>query len=268
MSKEYVLGTDQEELDRLNLQHELWKSESIQLWDQVGFKTGQHLLDIGCGPGFTSLELARRLGSQGKVTAIDVSENFLKHLNQYPQDIYRAPIETVLSFIEQLNLPHKDFDGAYCRWLMIFVQDPLLALKQIYKHLKPGAFFALQEYVAYDSMALAPEVAIMKTVVQAIFKSWRDQGGDPNRGKDLPKWLEQAGFRNIQISPLARFARPQDPLWAWPDSFYRSFIPRLVQSKYLTAEQSAEFFAAWKKASEEPGSFFVAPTMINITAQK
>lgn len=268
MSTDYVLGTDQEELERLNLQHELWKVESIKVWDRIGFKRGDHIMDLGCGPGFTSLELAKRVGRDGSITAVDVSEKFLKHLDTVKGGPHLGKIETVKSYIEELSLQKKDFDGAYCRWLMIFVQDPQKALKSIYNHLKSGAFFSLQEYVAYESMALAPEEPIMEPVVGAIFKSWRDQGGDPNRGRDLPTLLEKAGFKNIQIEPLIRFARPSDPLWAWPESFYHSFIPRMVQTKYLTQEQADEFFRVWKKASQQPNSFFIAPTMINITAQK
>jgi len=238
---EYVLGTDKEELDRLNLQHELWKLEALRLWDRAGFKQGQKILDLGCGPGFTSMELARRLGPTGQVTAVDVSERFLSHLNSLSKDPHQAKITTAKTFIEEMNLEKKDYDGAYCRWLMIFVKDPLAALKSVHHHLKSGAVFCLQEYVAYDSMALAPDEPIMKNVVNAIFKSWRDQGGDPNRGRDLPQLLHQAGFEEIEMKPLIRFARPQDPLWSWPDSFYRNFIPKLVQGGYLS-QQEAKFF--------------------------
>lgn len=266
--KQYILGTDLEELNRLKLQHDLWVDEALPLWKQVGFAKASHLLDLGCGPGFTTLALAKMMEPGAIISAVDMSESFLHHLQSQAVMQSRIKIEVLHSPVEKLTLPVNSVDGAYCRWLMIFVKDPGLAIRKIAEVLKPGASFVLQEYVTYDSMALAPESAIMNKVVKAIFQSWRDQGGDPNRGRVLPSLLEQNGFQVQKIEPLAKFARPQDPLWQWPDSFYRSFIPRLVQGNYLSQVDCESFFVEWNSIKDRPGSFFIAPTMINIIATK
>jgi SAM-dependent methyltransferase len=177
-------------------------------------------------------------------------------------------VQTQKSYIENLELPDKNFDTAFCRWLMIFVQDPAKAIQQIHRHLKTGAQFVIQEYVSYDSMDLAPDSKNMKSVVTAIFKSWKDLGGDPNRGKFLPELLEKAGFKVKLLEPIAKFARPGDPLWQWPESFYKSFLPRLEKGNYLTRQQVSDFFVEWEAAKTNKGSFFVAPTVINIIAEK
>lgn len=268
MAKDYVLGTDQGELSRLRRQHELWKEDLLRIWRNSGFKAGDRVLDLGCGPGFTSRDLARWLGPRGEVMAIDASKNFLDYLAAQPEEVEQAPIRVEQAFLEKLNLPRKDFDGAFCRWLMIFVPDPEAALVAVHRHLKPGARFALQEYVAYDSMALCPDRPIVEKVVRAIFTSWRDEGGDPNRGRVLPALLEKTGFRVHTVEAIAKTARPQDPLWEWPDGFYRNFLPRLVSKGLLTQDESEEFFTEWEAARRTPGHFFLAPTMMNIVAEK
>lgn len=270
MSKDqdYVLGNDALELARLRRQHELWKEESLKIWRTAGFGAGNKLLDLGCGPGFTSRDLARWIGPRGSVTAIDVSENFLKYLLAQPTEIEQAPIEATNARLELLDLAKKDFDGAFCRWLMIFIPDPEGAIRAVHRHLKPGARFALQEYVAYDTMTLCPSRDSMPAIVDAIFKSWRDQGGDPNRGKVLPSLLEKNGFRVIEIEPVIRAIRPGDSLWDWPDGFYASYLPRLIANKYITQAQADAFLRDWTDARQTPGHFLLAPCLVNIVAEK
>ena len=58
-SGDYLLGTGDDELARLEKQHRVWSAAARDLWRLAKFGPGQALLDLGCGPGFTSLDLAR-----------------------------------------------------------------------------------------------------------------------------------------------------------------------------------------------------------------
>ena len=80
-SNAYILGTDQEELKRLELQHSIWSSESHVGWRAAGFKIGDSILDLGCGPGSCSVELAKIVGPDGRIISIDRSESFIRYLN-------------------------------------------------------------------------------------------------------------------------------------------------------------------------------------------
>jgi len=70
----YVLGTEQAELHRLGLQHQVWAAEARRGWELGGFRAGHTLLDLGCGPGFCTVEMAYLVGAQGKVIGIDFAE--------------------------------------------------------------------------------------------------------------------------------------------------------------------------------------------------
>lgn len=261
---DYILGTDQTELQRLKLQHDLWKDHLVRLWDKSNLQQAHSVLELGCGPGFTTEDLSKYLNHKSKITAVDISGSFLSYL-----DSRKIPgVKTHNSFIEKLSLDKKDFDFAFCRWLMIFVPDINKAVHQIHQHLKPGAIFALQEYISYDSFSIAPDAPIMKKVVDAIFKSWMDQGGFPNQGRRLPMVLEKVGFEVIEIEPIARVCRPHEPLWQWPETFFQSFIPRLVQTGYLSITDQEEFFKTWEQLKETRGAFCMAPTVVNIIAKK
>ena len=61
---EYVLGTNDEELMRLGFQHRVWGEQAFALWERAGFAPGQTIVDVGCGPGFATLDLARLTNPQ------------------------------------------------------------------------------------------------------------------------------------------------------------------------------------------------------------
>src|SRR5439155_25174453 len=80
MSQEhdYVLGTHDDEVARLGLQHRVWRPRSLDAWRRAGFTVGQTLLDIGCGPGWASADMAEIVGESGRVVAVDRSRRFLE----------------------------------------------------------------------------------------------------------------------------------------------------------------------------------------------
>src|SRR5438552_12605182 len=75
-----VLGTNAAEIERLRLQHGVWRADAALAWRRAGFAPGHTILDVGCGPGFAALELADIMGRDGRVIAIDQSRRFLDHL--------------------------------------------------------------------------------------------------------------------------------------------------------------------------------------------
>ena len=64
--RDYVLGTHDEEIERLGLQHRVWLPRASDAWRRAGFSVGHTLLDVGCGPGWATLDLAGIAGPTGR----------------------------------------------------------------------------------------------------------------------------------------------------------------------------------------------------------
>jgi ubiquinone/menaquinone biosynthesis C-methylase UbiE len=278
-TKDYVLGVTREEYDRLGLQHSLWASRAIRLWERAGIprdsKKGIKVLDCGCGPGFTTFELANYLGKNSRVLGIDLAEKYLNAIHSRVsaeksrgEKSRLAQIETRQSPIDSFDLAEKDFDAAYARWIFIFLQDPEAAIRNVARHLRPGGFFMLQEYVDYNSMALHPSPPVFRKMIDAIIASWAAHGGDASVAGRLPALLEKCGFEIIGLKPQARIGRPHQKIWQWPDSFFKIYTPVLVRDGYLTEREGEECMKAWNDASKTKNAFYVGPMVMDIIARK
>ena len=78
---DYLLGTRDDEVARLGLQHRVWRDEMLAGFRAANFGAGQTILDVGAGPGFATADLADIVGPSGKVIALERAPNFLAELN-------------------------------------------------------------------------------------------------------------------------------------------------------------------------------------------
>jgi SAM-dependent methyltransferase len=265
---EYVLGTHDTELTRLGMQNRLWTSLAFKAWDRAGFAPGHRLLDIGCGPGFTTRDLAKWAGPKGKVVGADVSNRFLQFAKSVPTSPESAPITYIEGDVRELALEPESFDGAYARWVLCFVPDPKKVLKTVHRLLKPGAPFVVQDYVHYEGMGLLPSSAIFEKIKEAVVKSWRQPGGDTDVIATLLGEFDGPLYRMIECEPVLRIARPGTALWQWPEDFFLNFVPMLVEKGLLTPADREEFEIDWRAHAKNPSASFVTPPVASVIAVK
>jgi len=180
---DYVLGTRNDESTRLGLQHRLWSAATHTLWEKAQVVPGQSVLDIGCGPGHASMDLAQIVGPTGRVIAIDESATFLKQLHDNAVSRKFHHIERVLGDVQDLTavLAHEagQIDLAYARWVFCFLSNPGAVIDGLSTLLKPGGRVAVQDYFNYErSLTLAPRSEAFTKVIHAVAASWRARGGD------------------------------------------------------------------------------------------
>src|ERR1041385_7251714 len=82
MERDYVLGTHEEELARLGLQHRIWRRVALECWQTAGITVGSRVLDLGAGPGYAATDLAEIVGPSGRVVAVERSANFVRALEE------------------------------------------------------------------------------------------------------------------------------------------------------------------------------------------
>ncbi len=264
--KDYILGTHDEEIARLGLQHRVWKPRVLDAWSRAGFSAGHVLLDVGCGPGWASLDMAAIVGPGGRVHAVDRSRRFLEALEA---ERSRSGIGNLLTHEIDLDtgpLPDLRADGAWARWVFAFVKRPRDLAGRLREALRPGGSVVLHEYFDYAAWRMAPRVAELEEFVTAVMESWRAQGGEPDVGLDLPGWLTESGFDVRDLRTHVSLVSPADPIWQWPRSFVEVGLSRLVDLGFLPAGRAGEIAAAVAAAERNPATLMVTPAVVEILA--
>jgi SAM-dependent methyltransferase len=266
--QEYVLGTQAAELQRLGYQHQVWSAPTAAAWEHARFAPGARLLDVGCGPGYATFDLAALVGPAGHVLGVDVSQRFVSHLNAETRRRGLAHVEARVQDLEQLALPEASIDGAFARWVLCFVRDPAEVVARVARALRPGGAFVVMDYCHYEGFALAPHAPASERVIAAVAESFRRAGGNPEVGRDVPGLMRRAGREVETLRPLVRLARPGTALWSWPWTFFENYLPGLVASGGLSAEDHAEFAREWAARSRDPDAFLLTPPMVEVIGRR
>jgi SAM-dependent methyltransferase len=264
--KDYVLGTSDEEIARLGLQHCVWRPRALDAWRRAGVSVGQTVIDIGCGPGYAAMDLAEIVGPSGNVIAIDKSERFLHALETAGRRRGLTNITRYALDLDDERLPPIPADGAWARWVFAFVRSPRELLTRVAGALKPGGVFVAHEYCDYSTWRLAPESPELEEYVQAVMKSWRDEGGEPDIALELPAWLAGLGFELRTISPIMDVVPPSNFVWEWPKAFIHVNLKRLVDLGRLTGQRALEISAAFDAREADPQTLMITPAVLEIIA--
>lgn len=261
----YLLGDSDPELLRLESQHRVWRQATREGWRRAGLAAGHRVLDVGCGPGFTTVELAEAVGLGGSVVGIDPSDRFTRHLL----------VAAKAAGLDNVEVRHCDIDGlvdddgfdlVHVRWVLCFLPDPGAAIARLARVLRPGGRLVTLDYFNYRAFAMAPRVPTMSAVVQAVFDSWARSGGSLEVQGETPFHCAEAGLTVTEVDQVSGVARPGDPRFDWPEEFLRGYVPRLVEDGMLAAETGDAFLRDWVRRKAEPGAFLYLPPLLRVIA--
>jgi ubiquinone/menaquinone biosynthesis C-methylase UbiE len=112
--KDYVLGTHDAEIARLQLQHGIWRETVHECWQRAGIAKGQRVLDIGCGPGFASADLAKLVGEHVQLIGLERSERFLEFAKAFCENQQLNQVQFIEKDVMEAELELHDLDAAWC----------------------------------------------------------------------------------------------------------------------------------------------------------
>lgn len=270
MSKEqsYVLGTHDAEIERLGVQHRVWRPRVLDFWRRSGVTEGMTVIDAGCGPGYAALDLAEIVGPKGRVIALERSRRFLDALDGAARARGLRNIETIETDLTGFDWASLSADRLWCRWVLAFVNAPAHVAAGMANALKPGGAALFHEYYDYASWHLAPRTPLFETYVAKIIARWRASGGEPDVGLSLPRWLADAGLAVEYVEPQIFAARMDDFAARWPMGFAREHLSVMAANGDLTADEAAEVAGMLASAERDPGALVITPGVLHVAARK
>lgn len=186
--------------------HDWLAQATPDMLDAAHITVGSRVLDIAAGSGDQTLDIARRVGPAGHVLATDISGAILQFAQDNARRAGLSQVETRVADAEDLPLEEASFDAAVSRLGLMFCPDPLRALRQIWRVLKPGGHAAV---LVFSEPQYNPCIGIlMSTAIKHAGLPPRDPfqpGSLLSLGKPglLDGLFRQAGFTGVSTRRVA-----------------------------------------------------------------
>jgi SAM-dependent methyltransferase len=177
--------------------------------DRLGLLPGQRVVDLGCGLGRTTLELASRVGPDGYVLGVDIADEMLAGGRERVAHLGKGNVEFLHADVQVQDLGEGRFDAAYSRFGVMFFTDPVAAFANVRKALRPGGrlSFACWQSVFDNEWMFIPGAAAASVTGSLPPMPGPDEPGpfslsDPERVRSV---LKAAGFDYVDVLPHADF---------------------------------------------------------------
>ncbi len=207
---------------QLRIQHSGWNRAAPYydtLWEQqlkpaqelllsvAAVRSGEWVLDVACGSGLVTFPLAKAVGSTGKVTATDLSETMLEIGRDTARGLKFYNISFHQMEAEKLNLQKEQFDVVICSLGLMYLSNPLQAIREAYRVLKPGGRATILVWGARANCGWAEIFPIVdQRVTTEVCPVFFQQG----TGHTLLYGFDTAGFSDTEEKRLSTFIHYDD----------------------------------------------------------
>ncbi|MDM7832438.1 methyltransferase domain-containing protein [Cellulomonas edaphi] len=221
---------------------------------------GQSLLDVGCGPGTVTIDLAQRL-APGEVVGVDTSAAVIEIARAAAKDA-DANVTFDVADAYQLPFASDSFDVVHAHQVLQHLTDPVAALREMRRVTRPGGIVAVRD-ADYDGMTWFPPSDGLDEWLALYHEVTQANGAEADAGRRLLSWVRDAGFDPAGIAPSAGvwcYATPEDRAWwagLWADrSVASSFAAQAIEHG-LADEVGLELLAdAWREWGNQPDGWF------------
>ncbi|MCB0533995.1 MAG: methyltransferase domain-containing protein [Lewinellaceae bacterium] len=222
-------------------------------------------LDLGCGLGTVSLNIAQRVQGRGEVLGLDKEA-----LNvAYATDMAAAQQIENVSFVCKDVFEFNEISSCnlvYARFLCSHMNNPEKLLRHVFRNIAPGGRVLIED-TDFSGHFCYPACAGFESYVQLYQRLLHQRGADANIGQRLPQLLKEAGFQDITVQ-IAQpvHAKGEGKLMA--ELTMAGISKALIQEQITTQEEIDRILFSLKKFRENVDSLISLPRIIQVSASK
>lgn len=197
-----VAGSVNQEILRLKGQVDLFWDKEIKRYTDFGLVDGMKVIELGCGPGFLIDKLLDNYPTS-TLTGVEIDELLCEYAKEHLYKRYDERVEIIEGSILDIPLPDNCFDFAITRLVIEHLSDPLQAIKEVKRILKPNgkAVFIDNDFEMH--IMAYPGTKNLRNLYDAYCECRRKEGGNPTIGRELPCLLKEAGLKNIDFDVIS-----------------------------------------------------------------
>lgn len=216
-------------------------------------RPGLRLLDVGCGPGTLTVDLARHV-APGQVVGIDVAPDVVELARAHAHEPGGAAADVsflVGDFRDLRPGPEDGFDVVHAHQVLQHLRDPVGALREMGRLARPGGLVAARDS-DYSASVLSPAAPGLERWRDIYLAVTRHNGAEANAGRNMLAWARAAGFDDVRYSTSTwTFATPEECAW-WADLWAErvvasSLADQAVSYGVATQAELQEVAAAWRQ---------------------
>lgn len=218
------------------------------------------ILDVGCGPGTITTDLAR-LAPQGSVVGVDVSAAVVGEAADTARTAGVPNVEFTVG--SAYDLAHEDasFDVVHAHQLLQHLSDPVGALREMGRVCRPGGTVAVRDsdYAAFSWWPAVPELDEWLGLYRTVA---RGNGAEPDAGRRLKSWALAAGLKvATSTASVWCYSTPVEVTWwgeVWAQRIVGSAVAEQARSRDLaTPDDLARLARGWRRWAAAPDAWFV-----------
>ncbi len=197
MQIRYAIRGGIEGRERLRMLARVMQPFTHALFERIGIREGMACLDAGCGGGDVTFDLARRVGSTGRVVGIDLDQIKLGLARDEATALGLDNVSFRRAEIGACDFD-PEFDVIYSRFLLTHLPDPVAAIARMRHWLKPGGMLIVED-IDFTGHFCHPESPALRRYVDLYRQAVQRRGGDPHIGPRVPGLLVDAGFDGVAM---------------------------------------------------------------------
>lgn len=224
---------------------------------------GQRLLDVGCGPGTITVDLAE-LVAPGEVVALEREASVLTEVEALAVERGVTNLTMVVGDVYQLDFDDGSFDVVHAHQVLQHLTDPVAALAEMGRVTRPGGVVAARD-ADYAAMTWYPDEPRLDRWMEIYQRVARANQAEPDAGRRLLAWANQAGLARVEATAgVWCYATDETRTW-WSDLWARRMTESAVAEQAVaegiaTVDELAEVAAGWRDwCASGPDAWFMVP---------
>ena len=220
------------------------------------------VLDVGCGPGTITVDLARHV-PDGRVVGVDRSAEIVEQARSHASVAGVANVSFEPADVYRLPFADGTFDAVHAHQVLQHITDPVAALREMGRVCRPGGIVAARE-ADFGGMRWYPAHPGLDAWMTLYQRVARSAGGEPDAGRMLHAWARAAGLRVVSASSSSwTYATSDETAW-WSDLWAERTVESAFADNALAAgvnpAELADVATAWRDWGTSEDAWFTVPS--------